>query len=189
MVPFALYNPISSGVDCVISKVSLAIPSSGSTLSAGSLVLAADTDTGDPAEGWGIQTWGTSPYGGGRVPSTGVTVAATPCFIGNPGAVAARVQAFAASGTTGVTVGTLVSVRPLWAVNAETSSNNWQPKPKDIDLSGDLVLAPGTTLAFTFVPNPGASTAQVQFGVTWSERPVVQAAAADQRELWNNQEG
>jgi hypothetical protein len=145
--PFALYNPIGSGVNLVIWKVSIGYVSG--TLGAGYIGLSANTNTAAAA------------------PTGGTVVSITHNFLGN-------VMGFAPKGQpqTGCTLPVAPTVlRPLWTINAMLATTATQPEVEDIDIGGEYVVAPGATISFGALAAAG-STPLLQFGFSWAEIPL-----------------
>ncbi len=141
-----LFNPIGSGVNLVIWKVSMGYGSG--TLGAGFVGLCANTDTTAAA-------------------TTGTPLTIVPCFFGNPQGIGAKAQAFGPA-TLPVAPGL---VRPLWSIGAQAGGTAVQPQPEDIDLSGEFVVAPGATLSIEVIAAAGAG-AMIALGIAWAEIPL-----------------
>lgn len=148
--PFALYNPIGSGVNVVLWRASVGFYGSG-TSGVGTICLAANTNTAAAAT--------TSSVG---------AVTAVPNFLGNVMGFAAKAQPFIATVTLPVAPTLL---RSLYALDAVTTTTATYNQPIDIELAGDIVLAPGSTVSFQAIGGT-AGTGTFVFGLSWAEIPL-----------------
>lgn len=150
--PFALYNPIGSGVNVVLWRASFGFYGTAVTSGVGVICLAANTNTAAAA-----------------TTSSSSALTAVPNFLGNVMGFAAKAQAFVATITLPAAPTLL---RGLFAVNAVTNTTAIYNEPVDIDLAGDIVLAPGSTVSFQAIGGTAGTPGTYNFGLSWAEIPL-----------------